>query len=116
MHVFSASLPPQCTGVGMWKVPERRSRGNCKKSAAASGSQSLAMAGQMPGTASSSVVSREEFSARVLRTVTLVRRTAEEGAVEMRKGSQARLEQAKVYWKSTDGQDPAASHPPHSPC
>lgn len=116
MHVFSVSRPPQCTGVGMWKIPERRSRGNCRKSAAASGSQSLAMAGQMPDTVSSSVVSREEFSARVFRTVTLVRRAAEEGAVEMRKESHARLEQAQVYRKSIDGQDPAVSHPPHSPC
>ena len=32
----------------------------------------------------------------------------------MKRESQALLEQAKVYWKILDGQDPAASHSPHT--
>lgn len=42
----------------------------------------------------------------------LVHRAAEEGTAEMRKENEAGLEQATVYRKSTEGQDPNASHPP----
>lgn len=72
----------------MWKVPEGRSRGNCRKSAGPClnvcsrlGFQNLPEAGRMPDMVSSSVMSREEFSLCVFRPVTLVGRATEEGAV-----------------------------------
>lgn len=68
----------------MWKVPEARSRGNRRKSAGPCldicsrlGFQSLPEVGRMPDMVSSSVISREEFSACVFRPVMLVKRATE---------------------------------------
>lgn len=112
----------------MWKVPEARSRGNCRKSAGPCldvcsrlGFQSLPEVGRMPDMVSSSVISRDEFSACVFRPVMLVKRATEEKKKKqqrkvllMKKETQGLLEQAKVYWKIINGQDPAASHSPHT--
>lgn len=71
----------------------------------------------MPDMVSSSVISRDEFSACVFRPVMLVKRATEEKKKKqqrkvllMKKETQGLLEQAKVYWKIINGQDPAASH------
>lgn len=112
----------------MWKVPEARSRGNRRKSAgpyldicSRLGFQSLPEVGRMPDMVSSSVISREEFSACVFRPVMLVKRATEgkqkrqqRKVLLTKKETQGLLEQAKVYWKIINGQDPAASHSPHT--
>ena len=75
----------------------------------------------MPDMISSSVMSREEFSACVFRPVMLVKRATEEKKKKqqrkvllMKKETQGLLEQAKAYWKIINGQDPAASHSPYT--